>query len=221
MKLRNDSRFLAIAMLAALLSTGMAAHAQIDDDGLEQIKVRDMDKAFRRPGASLAAYNGVLLKPVSIAFSKSWNPRDYGGSTFGLSTKDVEKIRSDLARLAESSFRTTLTRGGYSVSTTPGPGVLEVEARIVDLVINAPEMQTSSLVRSYVMSVGEMRLNAELRDSVTGTLLYRVSDKKRGPTSDRLEWASNAWNKAELATMLDGWAIQLKEALDAAREPVK
>ncbi|MET0280271.1 MAG: DUF3313 family protein [Steroidobacteraceae bacterium] len=215
------SRLLIVTALLALLAPVVGSSAELTDDGLERIKVSGIDKAYKRPGATLAGYRSVLIKPVTVGFSKSWDPRDYGDTPAGLRTKDVERIRTDLAKLAEESFSDTLSRGGYMIATQPGPGVLEVEANIVDLFINAPDAQSSALVRTYVMSVGEMRLNAELRDSVTGTLLYRVSDHKRGAEDGRLEWANSVWNQAELARMLDGWALRLKKALDASREGAK
>lgn len=216
----KHSRYLAIGLLAAILSPGIAAAAQLTDDGLETIKVRDIDKAYKRPGASLASYDRILIKPVSVAFSKRWDPRDYGGtSSSGLRTDDVTKIRTDLAKLAEESFRRALTRGGYKIVTEPGAGVLEVQADIVDLYLNAPDVNPLPMERRYAMSVGDMRINAQLRDAVTGTLLYRVSDFKRGPESNHLEWANNNWNQVELERMLTGWANQLKKALDSAREP--
>jgi hypothetical protein len=105
------------------------------------------------------------------------------------------------------------------VVTEPAAGVLEVKTDIVDLFLNAPDVDPMPMVHNYVMSVGDMRINAELRDAVTGTLLYRVSDHKRGEDYGRLEWANNVWNDAELDRMLTGWANQLKKALDSARKP--
>jgi hypothetical protein len=219
MKRTKGFGILAAAALLACASAGFAASPSLTDDGLETVKVRDIDKAYKRPGASLAGYDSILLKPVSVAFSKSWDPRDYGGTRSGLKTAQVTKIRTELAKLAEESFRRTLTRGGYKVVTEPGAGVLEVDASIVDLFLNAPDVDPMPMERTYAMSVGDMRINAELRDAVTGTLLYRVSDKKRGEDYGRLEWANNVWNDAELERMLTGWANQLKKSLDAARKP--
>lgn len=205
------------ALAAAATLAGPAVGAELTDDGLEPIKVRNIDKAYKRPGASLAGYDRILLRPVTVAFSKHWDPRDYGG-TFGLSAAEVEKQRTDLAKLADETFRRVLTRGGYAVVDKPDAGVLEVQPHIVDLYINAPDVPGAEVRRSYVLSVGEMRLNATLQDAVTGTVLYRTSDRKRGPESGRLEWANSVWNAAEAERMLSGWARQLKDALDTAHQ---
>jgi hypothetical protein len=215
MNTKLTGRFAAAALATLFAATAVAADAVLTDDGLEPVKVRNIDKAYKRPGASLAGYQQILFKPVSVEFSKSWNPRNYG--SFGLKSTDVEKIRSSLATLANETFSKTLAAGGYPVVTSAGENVLEVEAHIIDLFVNAPDVATAGNSRSYVLSAGEMRLAVTLRDSVTGTVLYRAIDRKRGPETGRLEWASSVFNRMEAERALSDWARQLKQALDEAR----
>jgi Protein of unknown function (DUF3313) len=211
------ARACALTVLTSLFaSVALAADAALTDDGLVPIKVKNIDKAYKRPGASLSGYTSVTIRPVSVEFSKSWNPRDYGGP-FGLKTADVDRIRMGLSTLANETFSKSLTRGGYPVVAGSGEHVLDVEANIVDLIINAPDVPTAEVTRSFVMSAGEMRLQVTLRDSVTGTVLYRVIDKKRGTDTGQLVWANSVFNRAEAELALSGWAKQLKDALDSAR----
>lgn len=205
---------LALALCALAPAVAGAGEA-ITEDGLVPIKVKHIDKAWKRPDASLAGYDRILLRPVSVAFAKHWNPRDYG--RFGLKSDEVERIRTGLSKLAGDTFTRVLTRGGYQVVTTPGENVLEVEAQIVDLYVNGPEIHTGTNVRTYVLSAGEMRLLVTLRDAVTGTALYRASDFRRGAETGRLEWATDVFNASEAELALAGWARRLKDALDAAR----
>lgn len=212
---------LLIAPLAALLALlvpapAVTADAPATDDGLVPIQVKNVDKVYKRPGASLKGYSRILIRPVSVAFSKSWNPHDYGG-TFGLKSGEVEKIRTSLAKLTGDTFARVLSRGGYAVATAPGENVLDVEAEIVDLYVNAPDTNSRPDVKSYVLNAGEMRILVTLRDSVTGTTLYRASDFKRGFDYGHLEWANSVWNAVEAERVLTIWAGQLKDALDAAR----
>jgi hypothetical protein len=208
---------LAVVTAFVLSAPAWAADAPaLSDDGLAPIKVKNIDKAWKRPGASLAGYSRILIRPVSVAFSKNWNPRDYGG-TFGLKSEQVEKMRSSLGKLANDTFAKELAKGGYAVATAPGENVLDVEAQIVDLKVNGPDVDSSMNVKTYVFSAGEMRLLVTLRDSITGTTLYRASDFKRGPDRGRLEITSDVWNRVEAELALTGWARQLKAALDAAK----
>ena len=210
-----------VAALLVATSFGMtagAAESRAAAPGLEPIEVKHVDEVYKLPGASLASYKQVLLRPVTVAFSKRWDPKDYGGRQ-GLRSADVEKIRNSLAKLADETFRKTLSKGGYPAASAAGENVLEVEARIVDVYINAPDVPTSDVRRSYVLSAGEMRVLVSLRDSVTGTLLYSASDKKRDPETGRLEWANDIWNMGQAEIALTSWANMLKRALDDARKP--
>jgi hypothetical protein len=193
----------------------VAGEAPATEDGLLPVQVKNVDKAWKRPGASLKPYTSVLIRPFSVAFSKSWNPRTYG--EFGLKSDEVEHLRTELAKIAGETFTRVLSKGGYSIATAPGENVLEVQADIVDLIINGVEPRSSSIVHVYVTSAGEMRLMLALRDSVTGTTLYRASDFKRGQEYDRLEWANSVFNRAEAERALEGWALQLKSAMDGAK----
>jgi Protein of unknown function (DUF3313) len=192
-----------------------AADASLTDDGLAPIQAKNLDKAWKRPGASLAGYQGIHIRPVTVAFAEHWDPRKYG--RFGLASAEVEKIRSSLAQLAGATFSREMQRGGYTVATAAGENVLDVEVQIVDLYVNGPDTRTASDVRYYVLSAGEMRVLVTLRDSITGTALYRASDFQRGQETGRLEYANEIWNRVEAERALNGWARQVKRALDAAK----
>ncbi len=220
MKTMSSRMFVQLIVAVALLAGSGLAHAgdaaPAADKGLELTKAKGIDELYKRPGASLAAYRQVLLRPIDVSFAKSWNPRDFG--TFGLSTSEVAKIRNDLSLLAQETFTRTLTAGGYAIVTSPGEGVLEVNARLVDLYVNAPDTNSAGRSRTYVMNAGEMRLITELKDSVTGATLYWARDRKRGTETGRMQWANSVFNRAEAESALRGWANQLKQALDAAKQ---
>lgn len=207
----------AAALTVMLASSAIAADTALTDDGLVPIKVRNIDFAYKRPDANLGGYNKVILRPVSVAFSRRWNPRDYG--RFGLRPADVQAMRAALASMADETLRKTLSDGGYEFVTSADENVLDVEANIVDLFVNAPDTMTPGRSRTYVMNAGEMRMIMTLRDSVTGTALYRTVDLRRGAETGRLQWASSVWNRGEAQRVLTIWARQLKDALDSARRP--
>lgn len=205
----------AAALLLALPLLATDATTNYTLDGLVPVEVKNIDKAWKRPGASLGGYTSVMIRPVSVAFNKSWNPRDYG--VFGLKSDEVEHLRAELSKIASSTFGRVLSKGGYTLATSPGEHVLEVQTDIVDLVVNGVEPRDAGNIHVFVTSAGEMRLLLSLRDSVTGTTLYRTSDFKRGQEYERLEWANSVFNRAEAERALDGWARQLKSALDGAK----
>ena len=207
----------------ALLCLGFASTAwaakppQVTEDGLELTKSKGISLLYVRPGASLAGYKKVMLDPVEVAFSKNWNPRDYG--TFGLSASEVDKIRHDLGAAARETFLKVLGEGGYPEASVVDADVLRVTAAIVNLYINAPDKMEAGRSRTYVANAGQMTLAIELRDSATGTVLVRAFDAKAGSETGRLQWSSGVFNRAEAERILKGWADRLKRALDAAEAP--
>ena len=67
-----------ILCLGSVVPAQAAKPPQVTEDGLELTKVKGVDLMYRRPGATLTGYNKVMVDPVQVAFSKSWDPRDYG-----------------------------------------------------------------------------------------------------------------------------------------------
>jgi len=219
---RATRRILALrtaALLAAAL-LGLPGAANVaraaGPDELVPVRVKGIDSVRRRPDVNWAAYNAVLVAPVSVSFSKLWDPRDYG--RFGLRPRDVEKIRGKVAALAQATFVKVLAEGGYRVVERADAGVLQVEPNIIDLYVNAPDVPDENRQQSYVLEAGEMTLALELRDAVTGTLLAEARDRQRGIDRGRFTVANNPTNRAEAERVLRGWATRLRDSLDAARQ---
>ena len=211
----NRRHALTALLVAPLASSAVLAQEAAPTDALERIKIKNVDFAERRPGTNWKAYDKVLVQPVDVSFSRSWSAGDYG--TFGLSSSEVARMRSGLAALVNEVFTKVLREGGYGIVEAPGEGVLAIKPDIVDLFVNAPDTMAPGRSRSYVMNAGEMRLSLQLSDSVTGTVLARARDKRRGSETGRLEWANSLYNRTEAERALRGWAIQLRNALDAVR----
>ncbi len=223
MKIRQSSfpgAALALLVLLVLAVAPVAraadAPATANEDGLVKVAVKGVDRVLQRPGTDWAGYTKVLVAPVEVSFSKSWNPRDYG--TFGLKSADVDRIRRELGKIAHDTFTKVLTEGGYTLAQAPAEGVLQVHPRIVNLYVNAPDTMDAGRSRSFVLDAGEMTMSLELRDSITGTVLAQARDRKRGTDTGRVTLANSVVNRAEAERALRGWAGQLRTSLDAARK---
>ena len=144
-------------------------------DGLQKVKVKDIDLAYVLPGASLGAYHSLILDPVYVAFAKNWQPTTPGG--FPIEASDLAAIRSRMAKLVYDSFSKEMQRkGGFPVVTAPGPDVLLVKLNIINLIVTAPD--TNSMGTSFVASPGQATLYAEFYDSQTGAIIARVLDQQ-------------------------------------------
>ena len=220
----NIVRFIRIAALLAstlLVTAASAAPKELEEamshDGLQKIKVKNIDLAYARPGASLAGYNSVKLEPVDVAFRKDWNPTRTG-SLIKLSTAERENIRTSVAKIVFEEFTRELqARSGYKVVAEAGPDVLRVKASVVNLYVNAPDVPTAGRTRSYVVSAGQMTLFAELFDSETGQVLARVVDHREAQSNGgMMSFSNSVMNRAEAETIASAWARILRDRLDAA-----
>jgi Protein of unknown function (DUF3313) len=211
------------AALVALMLFSVTAAAQkkeLDEaasyDGLQQVKVKGIDLAYALPGATLAGYKQVRVASVSVAFAKNWKPT-VTGTNRNLSTDDIEKIRSGVAKLVYDEFVDELKKGGYTVVTEPGPDVLDVRPAIVKLYITAPDVMTAGRSRTYTTSAGEMTLLAELADSETGQVIARVLDRYEARNTGSFRMSSSVANASEARIAATNWAKILVKALDNAK----
>lgn len=224
MTLRADFRSLYVLALVALVAgCQTTSQSPIDDastqQGLVKTEVKGVDAVYTRPGAKLTEYDKILLPPIAVEFSKNWKPEN-DSVLYQMNKPDREKIKKDLADAFADVFRQVLQeKGGYQLVTEPGRDVLEVQAAIVNLYINAPDisMQTAARVRTYTTDSGEMTLISELRDSVTGTLLARIYDRRDDLGTGQWQWTDSVTNSADARREIRRWAELLKKSLDASR----
>ena len=99
-----------------------------------------------------------------------------------------------------------------------GEHVLILRPSIINLDINAPDVRTTGMSRSYTTSAGEMTLYLELVDATTGETLARVVDRKREMDTGHIQWTSSVSNKADAERTLRRWAKLLRDGLDSARD---
>lgn len=185
-----------------------------EEEGLVAVKVSGLDHVYARPGANLSDYDKVMLDPVEVSFRKDWKPDRAGGP---ITASERVTIKDGLAKI----FREELTKeiqqsAGYKIVSKPDANVLRIRAEIRDLYINAPDVPRAGPTRMYALSVGEMRLVAELRDGPTGALIARVVDLKRDPDAPWLHLTTQVDNVAAARRAIADWAQILRRQLDAA-----
>lgn len=185
-------------------------------DGLQKVAIKGLDVAFARPGTSLAGYDKVLLLPPSVAFRRDWG-RSTRSVTGRVKPDDAQRIKDRLAELITQELAAEFKAGGYVLADQPADDVLEVEVRIIDLNIVAPDVPTMGRKDVYAVSPGEMTLVADLRDSVSGESIMRVYDHEDGDASAQMRRITRMDNQIEATRLARDWAKTLRLQLDAAR----
>jgi hypothetical protein len=187
---------------------------QPNEEGLVPIHVEGLDHVLARPGANLSDYDKVMLDPVEVSFSKSWKPDPAGGP---ITPGERQAIRDGMSRIVREELQKELAKSGrYSLTDRTDADVLRVHAEIRDLYINAPDLPRAGPTRTYALSVGEMRLVAELRDAPTGALIARIIDFKKDPDAPWLHFTTRVDNVAAARRAAADWARILRRQLDNA-----
>jgi hypothetical protein len=204
---------MAVAVLSLALAVAQTPPAEWD--GLQQRPSRAVDLLYARPGASLEGYQAVRLKPLEVSFDENWNP-NRGSRSTNLTATDFQRIKDALAQEFARVSASELARSGYPIVQRTGPDVLDVQPFIVDLLITAPSTQGAGRSRTYTANAGRMTLVAELRDSETNTVLFRVVDRRNAASTGTWQLTTNVTNMGAARQAIQRWASALRNALDAA-----
>jgi len=151
---------------------------------------------------------------VEVSFAKSGKPDRAGGP---ITAAEKQEIRVRLGKIFREELEKELTGPqGYALVNHANTDVLRIRAEIRDLYINAPAVPGSGPTRPYAVSVGEIRLVAELRDAPTGALIARVVDSKKDPNAPWLHFTAQVDPAAGARAAVDDWARILRRELDSA-----
>lgn len=189
----------------------------VNDEGMELVKDSELATVYADPGTDLGIYKRIILLDATVAFKKNWQRDQNRGNPLKVKDKDMVTIQQDVADLFREVFTRELVEGGYAMADEPGEDVLLVKPAIVDLYVNAPDIPSSTLTRSFSESAGEMTLNLELYDSVTDDKIAKATDRKRDYERGYLEWRTSVSNRADARRMMTAWAKALRSTLDEAR----
>ena len=206
------------AMLCAPLVAAQSADSAWTQGGLQPITVKGLDAAFAKPGASLAQYDKVLMRPVEVAFQKNWARNMSTGTRMRVSSEDMQRIRSRLATRLQDAVRSELAAGGYKLVDAPGENVLDVQMDIVNLYVPAPAVHPGMHQPDvYAVSAGQATLVVQLNDSVTGDAIARAVQGYAAAETVHMTRIDNFENDVEAGKACAIWAKSLRDALDRSR----
>ena len=220
--MKNRINFLRInlVLLAILPILAIAGDLpEVTSDGLHLKKQSELGAVWVEPGASLEAYNRVLLIDAYVAFAKDWQ-RDYNRDQRSLSGQvsdsDMQDIKEKVADQFKRIFTEELEEGGYEIATEIGPDVMILRPAIINLVVTAPDVATAGRTRTIVSEAGELTLYAELYDSVTNAKFALVMDAEVAGDYGYGRVANRVTNRQALDDTLKYWADLLRKRLDEA-----
>lgn len=190
--------------------------AGYDWAGLEAIEMHGMDYAAVDPVTDFAGYTGVIVDPVEVSLDRDSAPLR-PVSAFEYSEKDLLKLEEWLGQIVRERFVDAIRDGPrYSVVQEPGPGVLRIHARLVDVRLNAPDLPAPSRTEHWARSAGEWTLVAELVDAQSGAVVARLVDRWIDPEEQYMQRMTRVENARALQRAADAWALAVRRHLDVA-----
>jgi len=189
----------------------------VNDEGMQLVENSELATVYADPGADLGIYNRVMLLDATVAFKKNWKRDQNRGNPLKVKDRDMVKIQEEVAQTFREVFTKELVDAGYAMAQEPAEDVLLVKPAIVDLNVSAPDIQSSTVTRSFAESAGEMTLNLELFDSLTDDKIAKATDRKRDMYRGYLEWRTSVSNRSDARRMMTKWAKALTATLDEAR----
>lgn len=193
---------------------------QLGADGLERVPSRRVGASFVRPGASLASYARVRISLDGIEYRSP--PKEVrtaprvGADNYALSPRQEAR----LAREFHQAFERELIGDDlFAAADGPGPDVLDVRGRVIDLVVDVPP-EVNAFDTQLARRAGEMTMVLDAVDSDSGQVLVRIADRRViSATGDTGLYVSDSVsNLAEVRKNLARWARLLHDRLVELRQ---
>jgi len=218
--MRKNTNWLALLLVFAAAS-GFAKGTPETWDGLVEVKAKRMDAVFLMPGADFRPYTKVMIDKTQAAFQKDWL-KNMNRMPIDLSRQVTDEQAAKILEAARTNFddiiAEALKDAGYEVVSAPGPDVMRISAAVVNLYVNAPDVQAPGVRRTYTMEAGEATLILEVRDSTTGALMGRAVDRRDTRTASGFQVTNSVTNMADFRALFKQWGRTVAKGLQELKE---
>jgi hypothetical protein len=202
--------FTVLTLIAFLTLTGCAPKAQLvkDDSVMSDVSGLELDESeapsiiYRRPGApGLGEFNRFIIDPVQVYYDDPTMQE--------LSPEEVGRLQQ---YLLDTMVR-ELSDAGYEVGTRSEAKTLRISFTLTGLKAPSAGPNVTSLVFPYALSVGDVTVEAVVRDGLSNQVEAVVVSRARGA-----RWLNpSPWSTwADVRKFFDGWAKGFREAVDEA-----
>jgi hypothetical protein len=193
-----------------------ALMAGYDWAGLEPIEMRGMDYAAVDPLTDFGGYTRVIVDPVEVVLDEDWSAFR-PGSTLDPTERDLERLRQQVAEVVREGFMKEIREGDrYQLVDDAVPGALRLHARVVDVRLNAPDLQGVARTEQFARSAGEWTLVADLVDVQSGAVVARLVDRWTDPEESYMRRMTRVENTRALQRATEAWARAVRRHLDVA-----
>jgi hypothetical protein len=208
-----------------VITTGCASTSDklppVSEEGLKRVENTRVDALYVDPQADFSEFKRFAIADVDVSFRRNWL-RDQNQTrtqpSRRVSQQDANSIRAAVADSFKLIFTEELEKAGYTVvdpaEAENGPGdLLLLHPDILDLDVTAPDIASPGLTRTYTACGCSMTLSLELFDAMSGSLLARITDRKKAPDQRPMRITNSVTNKADADRIMRRWAKMLVDKL--------
>ncbi len=180
---------------------------EASEEGLYAVSARRIGFVEVGPGIDLSPYQKLMVPDVLVTFKDD-------RKRYRLNDAQIDNLR----RYFHEELEKELAKGGYDLTDQPGSDVLFLTTLLVDLIVTRPR-PPSGRGRTWVATSTEVTLIMELRDSLSGKILARATDRRGVQGSGAyLERNISAIEVANVRRLFSSWARLLRQRLDASKD---
>jgi hypothetical protein len=207
------------ALLVAACTTqprrGSVPDEQVTYDGLARSDRAGFDNVWLKPGTNFSSYTKIIVESPQLEFRTPGSHEDarYRQEHVRLTAAD----RQGITRMVNKTFREEFQKiRTFSVADQPGPDVLIVHTRLLDIFKIVPR-EFDDPAREMLGVVTEATLIAELHDSQTGEILARSVETSAKGYAGSLDTARQRdWSV--LVQPVQRWSGEIRDRLDAIHD---
>ena len=223
---RNRCAPAALALLLSSLLVTVAPATLAEDkadtaqertfDNLVAVEGAAMNMAFIDPDADFSVFKRVAILEPLVAFRSNWQRDQNRSRSRNVNSRDMERIKEDVATQFERVFAERLEAAGYEVVDVAGDDVLVLRPAIIDLDITAPDTRTPGRSSTFTASTGAATLYMQLFDAYSGDIIGRAADRRAARSrGGDISWSNSVTNIADARRMFGSWADTLIAFLDS------
>ncbi len=205
-----------LSAVPGLAEESSAEEALSTFDNLVPVGDPRVAMAYIDPDADFSVFKRVAILQPHVSFRSNWQRDQNRSRSRNISSRDMERIKEDVATQFERVFTERLEDAGYEVVEVAGDDVLVLRPAIIDLDISAPDTRTAGRSRTFTSSTGAATLYIELFDALTGDIVGRAADRREVRSgAGTVSWSNSVTNTADARRLFGRWADKLISFLDA------
>ncbi|MBW8189638.1 DUF3313 domain-containing protein [Neiella marina] len=186
---------------------------QTSYDHLVKVESKKVKELYLKQGETFADYDRMLLAVADVAFRKNAYRSQFASRN--QMEKGIAKASDKLQVLFDDTFREVINeKGDFKFTNQRSESTLLVVPKLINVYLTTlDEASSTSSMKTYAESAGEMTLVLELYDSVSGEILARIVDHKQATDWGKMVRQSSTETRHQSRRMVKGWASDLNDGL--------